>query len=98
MAQSYRAPEAAGCCREGHHLLAPEETLDFALIGALDVLISTKTTLALGRLLPEVVALHRLPAQELPRSGHLEPLLRSAVSLLLWHLLRLLRSSSGRAP
>src|SRR5881397_2022718 len=79
--------------------LPPEELLDLAHVRAAHRRLLAKAALALSRLLLEQVALHRPPAQHLARSGQLEPLLRRAVCLLLWHRLWiLLRSSSGPAP
>src|SRR3989442_5932860 len=76
----------------------PQEPLDGARVGLGDGLIRSEVPLLLLRLLPEVVALHRRSAQHLPRCRQLEPLLRSAVRLLLWHLCSLLRSWSVPTP
>src|SRR5262249_36697524 len=80
-----------------HRLRPPEKALDVPRIGVGDRLFATERPLPLRGLLLELVALHRVPAQELPRPRHLEPLPRGLVCLLLWHSsLRL--ASSGPAP
>src|SRR3954470_19919048 len=78
--------------------LPPQQLLDLAHVRVRDRLVAPEGTLALRRFLLEQVGLRRFPPQELARSRHLEPLLRCAVCLLLWHLLSSLRhSSSGPA-
>src|SRR5207247_7048704 len=61
-------------------------------------LVLPKAALTFGRLLPQVVALHRVAAEQLAGCGCLEPLLRAAGRFRLRHLSSLLRSSSARAP
>ena len=51
-----------------------------------DRLVLTERPLLLRRLVPEEVALPRLPARQLPRSRHLELLLRSRACLHFLHL------------
>src|SRR3990172_5444109 len=63
---------------DARHLLHPQELLDRAAVARSDLVVLAEASPTLRRLLLEVVALHRVAAQELPRSGHLEPLLRSA--------------------
>src|SRR6188474_2048180 len=85
--------------RHGSPLL-PEQPLDLARVLRGDRLVARERALALGALLLEVVALHRMTAQQLAAAGHLEALLRCFVRLLLRHLLSppvVLRLSSARA-
>ena len=82
-----------------HYLLPPEQLLDGAGVARGQRGVLAKAPLPLGRLLLQDVALHRPAPEQLAPRRQLEPLLRSAVCLLLWHLcLRLPRSSSGPAP
>src|SRR5215469_15426894 len=75
-----------------------KEPADAILVRLRNRLVLTKLPLQLRRLVLQTVALARSPPQELPRSGHLELLLGSRVSLLFRHLSSLLRSSSAPAP
>src|SRR5262249_58228021 len=61
----------------------PQEPLDDRDVRRRDGLVLTERALALRALPLQVVALHRVPAQQLARPRHLEPLLRRAVRLLL---------------
>src|SRR5262249_54826771 len=75
-----------------------EELRDLAHVLLGDLRVLAEAALALRRLLFQQVALHSATAQELARCRHFEPLLRSAVCLLLWHRLSSLpRSWSARA-
>src|SRR5262249_16676869 len=83
------APLLAGVARalDGRHRSAPsQESIHVADVAGRDVLLPTERPLPLGGLLLQVVALHRVAALELPRSRHLEPLVRRSARLLLWHL------------
>src|SRR5262249_36592886 len=75
-----------------------EELRDLAHVLLGDLRVLAEAALALRRLLFQQVALRSAAAQQLARRRHLEPFLRSAVCLLLWHRLwSLPRSSSARA-
>src|SRR5262249_51343672 len=81
-----------------HRLPDPEQLLDRLHVGLVHRHRLAEAALTLRRLLLEQVAAHRRPAHHLARSGHLEPLLRCALSLCLRHLVSSLpRSSSVRA-
>src|SRR5213076_1685274 len=67
-------------------------------VGLAHGLVLAEAALTFGRLLPQVVALHRVAAEQLAGCGCLEPLLRAAGRFRLRHLSSLLRSSSARAP
>src|ERR1044072_2509130 len=86
--------------RHGSPLL-PEQPLDLACVLRSDRLVVRERALALGALLLEVVALHRVAGAHLAAAGQLEALLRCSLRLLLRHLLSppvgLLPLSSGRA-
>src|SRR3990172_647721 len=77
-------------------LRQPEQLAHLADVRAVDRVILSEAPLALRALLLEVVALHRVPAHQATRSGHLEPLLRSRARLLLRH--SLLPPSPRRRP
>src|SRR5256886_15726757 len=75
----------------------PQHLLDRAAVAARDLAILAEAALTLRRLLLQVVAPHRRPAQDLAAARHLELLLHGAPCLHLGHLVSLLHSSSGRA-
>src|SRR5206468_4265781 len=66
---------------------APQQAPHLALVLARDGLVARERALPLGALLLEVVALHRVPTEQLAAAGHFEALARCFVRLLLRHLL-----------
>src|SRR6476619_5497805 len=75
----------------------PQHLLDRAAVAAGDLAILAEAALTLRRLLLQVVAPHRRPAQDLAGARHLELLLHCAACLGLRHLVSLLSSSSAPA-
>src|SRR5579862_1236806 len=75
-----------------------QEPLDRADLGLRDQNVLVKRSLLLRRLVLEVVALARVPAQDLPCRGDLELLLRSRLRFHLRHLFLSPRFWSARAP
>src|ERR1700754_1002221 len=75
----------------------PQHLLEGAAVGARDLAALAEAALTLRRLLLQVVAPHRRPAQDLAAARHLELLLHGAPCLHLRHLVSLLHSSSGQA-
>src|SRR5207248_9722023 len=88
-----------GPLHTGHRLLPPpQELVDGLRVALREWQVAREEALTLLALLPQIMALHCAPAQQLARSRHLEPLLGSAVCLLLWHRLSSPpHSSSARA-
>ena len=82
----------------GHRLPQPQQALDGRHVRLGDRLVLAEAALTLRALVLEVVALHRVAADQLARSAHLEALLRSASRLHFRHLVSLLRFSSAREP
>src|SRR6266566_5902934 len=70
----------------GTALPQPQQLLDRLDVRLVERRVLTEASLLLSRLLLEIVTLHCSPAHQLARSGHLEPLLRCALSLDLRHL------------